>query len=265
MKFADIHAHIFPEKIAAKAAQSIGEFYGTQPGHLASADNLAQKEQAAGVCRVAVSNSAVTETQVRSVNTFIAEACAAHTEFLGFGSLLPTMSGYCEELDYMQAYGLRGVKIHPDFQRIPLDLPTAIPLYREIARRGLPVLVHMGDDRYDYSAPERLRNLTQKVPDLIVIAAHLGGYRAWRKSYEMPQRSGVYYDTSSSLMFLSPEEVHRMIDRFGIDRILFGSDFPMWTPQTEVQRLLEMDLRLTPAELERVFYGNFIRMMDCEA
>ena len=89
------------------------------------------------------------------------------------------MDGYEEVLDELQALGSRGLKIHPDFQKLPIDDPSGIETYRAIARRGLPVLMHMGDNRYDFSSPERLTNLIRQVPDLIVIAAHFGGWNAW--------------------------------------------------------------------------------------
>ena len=57
----------------------------------------------------------------------------------------------------MLELGLRGIKIHPDFQKLAIDDESAIDTYKAIARRGLPVLFHMGDNRYDFSSPERSR------------------------------------------------------------------------------------------------------------
>ena len=247
-------------KIAAKAAKSIGDFYDAPPGNLACAEVLLEKEREAGIGTALICNSAVNAGQVAGSNTFLAETCAAHPEFLGFGSLFPGMENWEEELDRLEAFGLRGVKIHPDFQRVPIDLPEAVPMYREIARRGLAVLFHMGDARYDFSAPERLRNLKRQVPDLVAIAAHFGGYQAWEASLRCPQPEGIWYDTSSSLMFLSTDMAKRMLDTFGVERFLFGSDFPMWTPGRELERFLRLDLGLSYAEKEDILYHNFARL-----
>ena len=116
--------------------------------------------------------------------------------------------------------GLRGLKIHPDFQKLPIDDPSGIETYRAVARRGLPVLFHMGDDRYDYSTPQRLMNLLRQVPDLRVIAAHFGGWRAWELSYENPLPENVLYDTSSTTPMIPRDFVLRMLDRFGPERFL---------------------------------------------
>lgn len=262
MKVADIHAHIFPRSLAEKASSSIGRFYGMHSHHAASLDNLMKLEAEAGVERYAVSSSATSPGQVRHINEFIAESCMAHPGLVGLGTLFPTMEGWEEELDRMEELGLRGIKIHSDFQQVPIDDPSAVEMYRAIARRGIPVLFHMGDDRYDYSAPERLTNLIRRVPDLTAIAAHFGGWRAWDRSLAHPQPENVFYDTSSSLMYLTRERALAFLDKLGADRFLFGTDFPMWTPAEELQRFL--DLGLDEAVRDRILYGNFERLFGAK-
>lgn len=118
----------------------------------------------------------------------------------------------------------------------------------------------MGDDRYDYSTPERLMNLLRQVPDLQVIAAHFGGWRAWAHSYECPLPSCVLYDTSSTLPMIPRDMVLRMLDRFGPERFLFGTDFPMWSPKEELARFLA--LGLGEDVNEKILYGNFMKLFD---
>lgn len=260
MRIADVHTHVFPEALAEKASRSICDFYGAAPGHHASIDRLLELEKEADVEVCLICSSAANAGQVAHTNDFLGTTAAAHPECLGLGTLFPGMPNYEEELDRIESYGLRGIKIHPDMQRVALDDPKSIEMYRACAKRGMVVLLHMGDDRYDFSAPARLLNLKRKVPDLIAIAAHFGGYQSWQASAACPQPEGVWYDTSSSLMFLSDDDAKRMLDAFGTERFLFGTDFPMWTPKTEVQRLLDRKLGLSQRELEAIFYGNFARL-----
>lgn len=262
MKIADIHAHVFPDALADKAARSICGFYGCQQYRSANMDTLLRCEQDAGITRVVLSNSAVSPQQVRNVNTFLAEAAAAHPGCIGFGSIFPGMKGFEEELERMVALGLRGVKIHPDFQKLAIDDPVGIETYRAIARRGLPVLFHMGDNRYDYSAPERLTNLIRQVPDLRAIAAHFGGWTVWERSFHHPQPENVLYDTSSTTPMASRDLVLRMLDRFGPERFLFGTDFPMWEPKEMVQQFLELDL--DEGTREKIFYTNFMKLLGLD-
>ena len=83
----------------------------------------------------------------------------------------------------------------------------------------------MGDDRYDFSAPVRLARVLDKVPDLKCIRAHFGGYRRWREAAKAVKRANLYFDTSSSLPFLEKQEAVDMIQHYGPDRMLFGTDF----------------------------------------
>ncbi len=262
MKIADAHTHVFPEALADKASQSICDFYGAAPGHHASIDCLLEQEKEAGVEVCLICSSAASERQVAHSNDFLGATVAAHPECLGLGTLFPGMASYDEELDKIEAFGLRGIKIHPDMQRVPIDAPESVEMYRAVAKRGLIALIHMGDDRFDYSEPQRLLNLKRQVPDLVAIAAHFGGYQAWEKSYACPQPEGIWYDTSSSLMFLSDDDAKRMLDKFGVERFLYGTDFPMWTPKTEIQRFLDKPLGLSQREKEDVLYNNFARLFS---
>ena len=254
MKIADIHAHVFPDKLADKAAHSIGLFYNMEITRPASVQTLMAENKKAGITRCVISNSAVTAGQVHNINTFLSEAARANPGCIGFGSVFPGMEDYEEELDRMVELGLRGVKIHSDFQRLPIDDPSGIETYRAIAKRGLIVLFHMGDTRYDFSSPQRLTNLLRRVPDLRVIAAHFGGWSTWEQSLAHPQPENVVYDTSSSIPLISRELALRLIDRFGPERILFGTDYPLWGPTDDLAFFDR--LPLDGEEREKILWRN---------
>lgn len=255
MKIADAHTHIFPDKIAAKASDAIGRFYDIPMYQPAQADLLLAAEAEIGAGRCLVCSSATVPEQVESINTFIAEACRRHPEFVGFAAMHPDYADPGGELDRAMELGLRGVKFHPDFQKFNIDDPRALPMYRAIAERGLPVLFHTGDDRYDYSSPLRVDALLRQVPELCVIGAHFGGYRRWEDVEALPKRDNVYFDTSSSLMFIDRDRARRLIDRFGADHFMFGTDFPMWRPKEELERFLS--LGLSDEENEQILHGTF--------
>ena len=139
------------------------------------------------------------------------------------------------------------------FHRSSTDT-TSYRVYEAIEGR-LPVLIHMGDYRHDFSHPTMLAKVMQDFPKLQVIASHLGGYGAWDEAetvlYPAEQ---MMVDTSSSLAFMSKERALRLIRHYGTERCMFGTDFPMWSPAEEVQRHLE--LGLTEEEYRRIFAGN---------
>lgn len=262
MKIADAHAHIFPTKIAAKATKSIGDFYQTGMFADASVTNLLSAGEKIGVSKYLVCSSAVTPEQAYNINEFIASECAKQPKFLGFAALHPLMPDYKEKIAHAKSLGLRGVKIHSDFQKVDIDNPKSIDFYREIAKNGLPVLFHMGDNRYDYSSPDRLRNLMHKVPDLVVLAAHFGGYRSWDRVAKLESHENLYFDTSSSLSVIDKSKALELIEKFGVDKFFFGTDFPMWNPEEEIKRFYS--LGLSESENEKILYNNFARVFNLE-
>ena len=254
-KIADAHTHIFPAKIAEKATASISKFYNVPMQFIGLSSHLLESDSRIGVGKYLVCSTATRPDQVRSINDFIAGECAREPRFLGFATLHPRMEGWEAELDRVLELGLHGVKLHPDFQDFCIDDPACIPLYRRIAQSGLPVLFHMGDARYDRSAPFRLRNAADAVPDLRCIAAHFGGYQRWQEAMDCLYEGNIQFDTCSSLFQLSPEYAVEMIRHMGPERFFFGTDFPMWDHVLELERFL--NLGLTDRENEMILYRNF--------
>jgi len=253
-KIFDAHAHIFPEGIAHRAVDAVGEFYHLPMRGGGTSEQLLRLGGEAGVGGYLVQAVATTPHQVSSINDFIAKEAAAHREYVGFMTLHPAMDAPEAEIERAAGLGLCGIKLHPDFQVFDIDAPRALPIYREAERRGLPILMHMGDERRDFSAPRRLAAVLERFPGLRVIAAHLGGYRHWKEAQDCLTGSGALFDTSSSLAFLPPEEAAALIDAYGTERVLFGTDYPMWDPATELTRFLALPLK--PAQQRRILWDN---------
>lgn len=251
----DAHTHIFPSKIAEKATQSIGSFYKIPMSELGSTEELLKHGAQIGTSRYLVCSVATTAAQVISINDFIAAECAAHPEFFGFGALHPAYEDLSGEVERMIANNLHGVKLHPDFQLFDIDSADAYRIYEQIAGR-LPVLIHMGDDRYTYSHPERLAKVLRDFPDLQVIASHLGGYRCWESAKQVLRGyENVRFDTSSALPMIDRDYARELILGYGVDRCMFGTDFPMWRPIEELERFLS--LGFSEEENRRMLSGTF--------
>lgn len=257
---ADVHAHIYPGKIAEKATASVGDFYHTSMETVGLPHILAEKGSAAGIDRFVVCSVATKVAQVRSINEFIARKCAEYPAFVGLAAWHQDIEDIESELDDIEEKGLKGIKLHPDFQEFTIDDEKMLPFYRAAHRRKLPILFHMGDYRTDFSSPRRLMNLLEKLPDLTCIAAHLGGYTEWEAAKRELSGTNVYVDTSSSLFALTKEQARESIEHFGIDHTLFGTDFPMWEPAGELQRFFALEL--SEAENRAILYDNFARLFQ---
>ena len=123
---------------ADKAPASISAFYGGMEVacHPATPQKMAFYEQEAGITRFVMSNSATTAHQVHSINDFLPQAVKNIPGAIAFGSIFPGMNGAIEELERAKALGIRGLKVHPDFQKVPLDDPAGVPIYRKAAGAG---------------------------------------------------------------------------------------------------------------------------------
>lgn len=255
LRIADAHTHIYPDKIALKATAAVGAFYDIPMSRVGMAESLLKSGSAIGVEKYLVCSVATKPEQVASINTYIAGECAQHPEFIGLAALHHELEDPIAAVEHAVVLGLKGIKMHPDFQKFNIDDPIMLPVYRRLAEWKLPILFHMGDDRYDYSAPARLANVLDRVPDLRCIGAHFGGYRRWQDAERILKGANLYFDTSSSLSFLEPQEAVEMIGHYGADRMFFGTDFPMWDHREELDRFLA--LGLSDELNDRILYGNF--------
>lgn len=259
---ADAHAHIYPGKIAEKATASVGDFYHIPMHNVGLPHVLAQRGAEAGIDRFLVCSVATKVEQVRSINQFIQEKCEKYPQFIGLGAWHQDITDISGEMDDIQARGLRGIKLHPDFQEFMIDDPKMLDVYKEAHRRGLPVLFHTGDSRTEFSSPHRLMNVIDKLSDFTCIAAHLGGYSEWEEARRELSGTNVYIDTSSSLFKISPEEAKENIAHFGVDHTMFGTDFPMWDPKEELERFFA--LGFSQEENQAMLYDNFARLFQLD-
>ena len=262
MEIIDAHAHIYPEKIAAKATDTIGLFYDIKMEMPAgTAERLIEEGSRIGVSRYIVHSVATTAHQVRSINEFIKREVEAHPEFIGFIALHQdlTEEEIVSEVEWAIANNMHGIKLHPDFQKFNIDDEAVEKFYRAASGK-LPILLHMGDDRYEYSRPYRLVNMAKKYPEVNFIAAHFGGYRCWGDASLYKGLKNVYFDTCSSLPFISAEEAKKIIDMHGADRFFFATDFPMWDAKAELERFNEIPL--TDEEKEMILAKNIKRLLN---
>ena len=249
----DFHCHIFPDKIAVKASSATGSYYGVPMCHDGTVSTLLAASAAAGVTDCLVCSAATRPEQVRSINDYIAAEAGAHPAFIGFGSLHPYMEGLADEVDRMIRIGVRGVKLHADFQHFRLDDPRAYALYEAVEGR-LPLLLHMGDRNTENTTPEQLADIVRRFPRLDVVGAHFGGYSVWERAARVLPDTGVHVDTSSCLGFLTPERGTELVRAFGAERCFFGTDYPMWDHTEELARFDQ--LGLDESERNAVLWEN---------
>lgn len=256
----DFHAHIYPVKIAEKATKAIGDFYNAPMAWNGSTEELISSGDKIGVEKYIVHSTATKAAQVSSINDFIVGEIQKEPKFIGFGTVHPDFLDFEPEMLRIKKLGLKGIKLHPDFQYFQIDSITMDPIYEVLTSLNMPILVHAGDSRYDYSGPRRIANVLDKHPNLKVIAAHFGGYTEWDASFEYLAGREVWFDTSSSLWKLDIDTAKKIIKKHGIEKFLFGSDFPMWDHLDEMKRFEKLGLLGNDRDL--VLYKNAETLLD---
>ena len=260
MQLIDIHTHIYPPAIARKAAASIREFYQLGTDEMdGTADTLLTRGTKAGIDRFVVLPVAMRPERTRHINDFIIEQVAKQPRFLGFGTIHAGMENLTDEVEYIMEKGLLGLKMHPDSQVFAIDDPRLFPAY-EMMQGKLPVILHMGDTRYDYSHPARLRRVLELFPGLQVIAAHFGGYSMYETAYELLRDKDCIFDVSSSMMFMERGVAEKFINIYGAERMAFGTDYPLWDPIVETKRFLELDL--TDEQFDQIGHKTAERILN---
>ncbi|MGI6169862.1 MAG: amidohydrolase family protein [Christensenellales bacterium] len=253
----DFHTHAFADKIAAKTVKLLQKnsgglppvFDGTVSGLLSAMDQY-------GVDASVVLNIATKPGQHQK----ILEHCLsfASDRLIPFASVHPQDPDVFGVLDEIKRLGIRGIKLHPDYQNFQADDPAFFPFYEYIGQLGLITTIHVGDDigmpLPPHCSPKALSNILPLFGGAPVVAAHLGGYSAWADVETYLVGKDIYFDTA---LCSGTVPMYRAIDivrAHGADRILFGTDMPWHSPEQE--RIFVAHLGLNEDEQEKIFSGN---------
>ena len=262
-KIIDAHCHIYPDKIAEKASESTGNFYSIPMCLDGKISTLLEHGENAGIEHFVVQSVATTPKQVSSINNFIANSVAeSNGKFTGLGTLHPDSEDIKADIDEIISLGLKGVKLHPDIQQFKIDDYRMLKIY-ELCEGKLPLLIHTGDHRYDYSNPNRMMPILDIYENLTIIGAHFGGWSIWEEATQkLSKYKNFYVDCSSSLYAMTPEKARELIMAYTAERVLFGTDYPMWKPEAEIEKFMQIEL--TEKQREDIFYNNAARLFNIQ-
>ncbi len=252
----DFHTHCFPDKLAERAVSKLSNASGGLKPHTnGTVDGLRELMKKSSVDKAVVLNIATNAHQQHSVNDFAAAINGG--DIISFGSVFPDSEDALQELERIKSLGLKGVKLHPDYQGFFVDDEKMIPIYKKISSLGLITIFHAGVD-YGFKAPygatpERmLKALTHF--DSPVIAAHWGGAGCGEEVLRHLCGSNIYFDTSFGYGTMPKYIAEEILERHGTDKMLFGTDTPWHT--ADMERRLLSTLRLTEQELEKIYHKN---------
>ena len=227
----------------------------------------------------------------RLCNDYVAEVCAHHPDrFVGLAVLpLPDVDAAISELDRaVDDLDLRGLFLCSHIARRPLDAPEFEPLYEHVARLDIPLVLHptvpvWGNAIADHAMIPMLGfmvdtsiamlrlilgGVLERHPDLTVVHPHAGGvlpYLMGRveeqtevkgRGREHIRQAPMSYYRNVFLDLVSPSAaaIEYAIEFIGVDRVLFGSDHPWVSIQSNLA--LVDDGSLSPDQLEQILWRN---------
>lgn len=256
----DFHTHVFPDKLAAHAMESLSARAGLPPhtdGTLDCTERL-MKEQS--VDRFVALNIATSPRSQAHVNDFAIDINRTHT---AFGSVHPLSESALSELVRLKKAGVKGVKFHNEYQDFFVDDEKAYPLYEKITELGLIAVFHGGYDPAFpppfKASPERCARVMNAFPQAKFIFAHLGGLMQPDDAVKYLKNTNAMIDTAYMAGAYEHSAAERVIKEFGAERVLFGSDCPWDTPANTL-RFLD-GLNLSEKEKERILYKNALDLL----
>ncbi len=255
-KIIDFHAHAFPEAVAEKAVANVGTHYTITMSGTGRVEDLVKSAEKAHMDYVVFHSTATRATQVKNINDWVAHH--AGEKLIGFGTLHPDMDDVEDELERIISLGLKGIKLHPDFQHFNADDPRMDRIYGVIGDR-LPLLIHAGDENLDSSSPQRLAHVLERFPKLTMIAAHLGGYKKWKEAMDCLIGKNLYLDTSSAIEYMDSAFATKLIRKHGTKKVVFGTDYPAAYHDEAFDVFNQLDLN----EQERadILYHNAAKLL----
>ena len=258
----DFHTHCFPEKIARKTIDKLsfvsGGLIPQTDGTKESRFFIMSKDE---VDKSVVLSIATNANQQKNVNDF---AVSLKSEkLIPFGSIFPFSDDWENELEKLKKSGIKGVKLHPDYQQFFVDDERLFPIYKKIEKLELVLIFHAGEDfgfAPPYKAtPERLRKVATFI-ETPVVCAHWGSLSMGEDVLKyLCDIDNCYFDTAFGYGTMPKDRALRILDKKGTDKILFGSDSPWNAPSWDIGMIKTMGL--TSDEEDKIFYKNAEKLL----
>ncbi|MEX2225887.1 MAG: amidohydrolase family protein [Dehalococcoidia bacterium] len=291
----DAHAHAFPPDVIARREEllatepAFADIYADPGAKMATADDVLASMDQAGVDRTVICNFTwKSEDLIDETNEYLLnEAIRARGRLIPFVSMSfagagrhggvdadeavggATVGESRSKIRQLAAAGARGIgELRPESTGFNLANSDEADLIAwSAAAFDLAVLVHASEPVGHLYAGKRglsldaLCTFAAQSPGMTLIAAHWGGglpfYTLMPELRDALQN--VWFDTAAGHLLYHPQVYRRVIDLVGVERILWGSDFPLTTQAKALERT--RDAGLTDDELAAVLGSNIASLL----
>ncbi|MCR4604704.1 MAG: amidohydrolase family protein [Eubacterium sp.] len=267
----DIHTHIYPDKIAEKTVEKLGDVAGISAHTDGTRDGLIESTKEAGIDYSVVLPVATNPKQVPGINEFAYKTniSCKRKGIISFGGIHPDTPDIARVIRGIASLGIKGIKIHPDYQGVFFNDARYKRIILTAATYGLYVIVHAGVDigmpEPVHTTPDMVREVMLETGADRVILAHMGGWRMWDEVMDKLAGLDIFLDTSFSTEavnlegMLNEEKFKEMVKTFGAERVLFGSDSP-WASQKKSIKWIQ-NTSLHKKEKEMILGDNAAKIL----
>lgn len=232
-------------------------------------------------------------------NDFIAETVKQYPKrFIGLGTVpMQNTAVAIEEMKRCMDIGLKGIEIGTNINGINLDAPEFDQFFKEAEKLEVPLFIHpwetLGGDRvkdhnfmYTIGMPSETAlaaaslvngGVMEKYPNLKICFAHGGGsfpyilprldqgWKVWphlRKIENPPSyyAKKFYFDSLN----YEPRNIEYLVDMFGEDRIMMGSDYPFLLREIPPGEVIDQTSSLTEQQKKKLLGENALRFLNIE-
>lgn len=260
----DFHTHIFPDRIAARALEVLKKQCGDSDTYTdATLSDTRKKMHEWGIDKYVCLNISTNTKQQTNVNNFAIENNG--DSCIMFGSVHPFSENVMEELERIKSAGLKGIKLHSEYQNFDAADKRVFPVYEKIMQLKLILVFHGGTDIAYQDTPTRctprdIKLLRENFKDLTIVMAHLGGYKETQSTLEHIAGKDIYLDTSIANVLITRENAQKVILAHGEDFLLFGSDCP-WANAADNVKFID-SLNIPRSKKDALFYKNAKRLLN---
>ena len=248
----DVHVHVEQDGHGHNALDdelldASAAYFKSVDNRTPTVDDLARVYRELGMAAVVFTVDASTNLGHPPVSSEqIAEDCMRHNDVLiPFGSVDPLRGADAVEqaARLVEEHGVRGFKFHPSLQGFAPDDPAFTPLWGRLQELGVPALFHTGQNgigaglpggrgiRLRLSNPLLLDDVAAAFPQLTVILAHPSVPWQAEAISMATHKANVYIDLSGWRPKYFPPELVQAAKRQLRTKVLFGSDYPLITPE----------------------------------
>ena len=258
----DFHTHFYPDSLADRAIEFGSSFPEATSFTDGTCQGLQDSMHNAGVDISVCLPLATSKENVDGINRFA--IAMNHPPLIMLGTIHPDSENKTKIIENLAKAGIKGIKLHPEFQSFTLDDPRMTELWHACIANDMFVLTHAGADiAYPppyKTNPEKVARFHRQFPELKLVVAHFGSWGMWDDVEKHLIGLPIWFDLGYTGGFIESDKMVDMMRKHGTDRIFFGTDSPWRDQATELD--IVRSLPLTEEEKEMILGRNAVKFLS---